>query len=98
MFKHVSVSPPAFIPGKVYPRKRHYVGSSSTSGAVGGSGGSSIGGGGGSNLMVPHLVRHLKFLQSHVLKVSSNLLELGNWSRSAKANIAPGCEAIFAHK
>ena len=48
--------------------------------------------------MVPHLVRHLKFLQSRVLKVSSNLLELGNWSRSAKANIAPGCEGTFAHR
>ena len=34
--------------------------------------------------MIPYLVKHLKFLQSRVLKVSGKILEQGNWSRSTR--------------
>jgi hypothetical protein len=34
--------------------------------------------------MIPYLVKHLKFLQSRVLKVSGHVLERGNWSRSSR--------------
>ena len=32
--------------------------------------------------IIPYLVRNLKFLQSKVLKVSSEILEGGNWSKA----------------
>ena len=37
--------------------------------------------------MIPYLVKHLKFLQGRVLKVSENVLEASNWSRSNKSRV-----------
>jgi len=34
--------------------------------------------------IIPYLVKHLKFLQSRVLKVSGQILEKGNWSRGSR--------------
>ena len=40
--------------------------------------------------MVPHLVKHLKFLQPKILKVAANELEKHNWSRNSKTRISAG--------
>ena len=40
--------------------------------------------------MVAHLVKHLKFLQPKILKVAAQVLEQGNWSRTAKQRVASG--------
>ena len=48
--------------------------------------------------MIPYLLKHLKFLQSRVLKVSGNLLETGNWSRSGKSKVLAGKESCFEHQ
>jgi mediator of RNA polymerase II transcription subunit 12 len=37
--------------------------------------------------MIPYLVKHLKFLQSRVLKVSGQVLEASNWSRANKSRV-----------
>ena len=37
--------------------------------------------------MIPYLIKHLKFLQGRVLKVSENVLEASNWSRSNKSRV-----------
>ena len=48
--------------------------------------------------IIPYLVRNLKFLQSKVLKVSSEILEGGNWSKAGGATGAakPGSSAAGA--
>ena len=33
--------------------------------------------------LIPYLVKHFKFLQSHVLKVSGQILDQASWSRSS---------------
>ena len=45
--------------------------------------------------IIPYLVRNLKFLQSKVLKVSSEILEGGNWSKAGGGTGAakPGSSA-----
>ena len=40
--------------------------------------------------MVPHLVKHLKFLQPKILKVAAYELEKHNWSRNSKTRISAG--------
>ena len=40
--------------------------------------------------MVPHLVKHLKFLQPKILKVAAYELERHNWSRNSKVRISAG--------
>ncbi len=47
--------------------------------------------------LIPYLVKHLKFLQSRVLKKSGNLLDVGNWSR-APGTVPNGKEASFMHR
>ena len=45
---------------------------------------------GGAIWMVPHLVKHLKFLQPKILRVSALQLEKQNWCRSSKMRICRG--------
>ena len=37
--------------------------------------------------LIPYLIKHLKFLQGRVLKVSENVLEASNWVRSSKSSV-----------